>query len=274
MELNLAVVGALAFATAAAGALGGLGGAVILVPSLVLLGVEPAEAAPLGLMSVAAGSLAAAPVNLVEGVVHHRLGITMEVAASAGAVAGAVGGSLLPGSVLTRVLAVTTLIAAAMGLRRRGVRNPAQPAFAAERAGEWPGTLAGAYALGAGVVPYAARRVPLGLALMGVAGTVAGATGVSGGFLKTPALSEVMGIPVKVAAATTVFTIGITSGAALLVYLGQGGVDLRASAAVVLASLAGGRLGAWLQSAASPPVVRAVLSAVLVVVGVVIGVRG
>jgi uncharacterized membrane protein YfcA len=274
VELHLAVVAALAFVTSAAGALGGLGGAVILVPVLVLLGVDPAEAAPLGLLSVAAGSLAAAPVNLVEGVVHHRLGVTIEVAASAGAVAGAALASSLPASVGARVLAATALAASVAGALRRGVRNPPQPAFAAERSGEWPGTLAGAYVLGEGVVPYAARRVGAGLAAMAFTGVVSGATGVSGGFLKTPAMTEIMGIPVKVAAATTVFTVGITSGAALIVYAGDGRVDVHAGAAVVLAALAGGRIGAWLQSVLAPAIVRRVLSAVLFVVAITLAVTG
>ncbi len=274
MEVHLAVVGALAFVTAGAGTLGGIGGAVILVPALVLLGVDPADAAPLGLLSVAAGSLAAAPVNLSEGVVHHRLGVTIEVAASAGAVAGALVAASLPAAVGSRVLAVTALAAAAAGGFRRGVRNPPEPAFVAELSGEWPGTLAGAYALGEDVVPYAARRVRTGMALMGLSGVIAGATGVSGGFMKTPTMAEVMGIPVKVAAATTVFTVGVTSSAALIVYAGDGRIDVHAAAVVVLAALGGGRLGAWLASVLSPPLVRRTLSIVLLVVSVVLGVRG
>ena len=50
-----------AFVTAAIGTIGGLGGAIRLVPVLVLSGMEAKYAAPLGLVSVAAGSLAAAP---------------------------------------------------------------------------------------------------------------------------------------------------------------------------------------------------------------------
>ena len=274
MEIHLAVLGALAFATAAAGALGGLGGAVILVPTLVLLGADPVDAAPLGLLTVAAGSLAAAPVNLSEGVVHHRLGVTVEIVASAGAVGGALMASSLPAAVGARVLAVTALAAGVAGAVRRGVRNPPEPAFSAERSGEWPGTLAGAYVLDDGVVPYAARRIRAGLALMGLGGAIAGATGVGGGFLKTPVMAEIMDIPIKVAAATTIFTVGITAGAALIVYAGDGRIDVHAGAAVVLAALAGGRAGAWLQTVLPPEVVRRVLSLLLLVVSVVLGVRG
>jgi uncharacterized membrane protein YfcA len=59
---------------AALGALGGLGGAVILVPALVLAGLPAAEAGLLGLLSVAAGSVAAGAHQLRERSINHRLG--------------------------------------------------------------------------------------------------------------------------------------------------------------------------------------------------------
>src|SRR5437764_959255 len=74
----------LALVTASLGALGGLGGAVVLVPLLVLTGTPAREAAPLGLLSVASGSLAAGPRQLAELTVHHRLGVTSETMASVG----------------------------------------------------------------------------------------------------------------------------------------------------------------------------------------------
>jgi uncharacterized membrane protein YfcA len=56
----------LAFAAASVGALGGLGGAVLLVPALVLTGTSALAAAPLGLVCVAAGSIAAGSQQLAE----------------------------------------------------------------------------------------------------------------------------------------------------------------------------------------------------------------
>jgi uncharacterized protein len=247
---------------------------VLLVPLLVLTGMDPIEAAPLGLLSVAAGSLAAGAVQLAEGTVHHRLGITLEIAASLGAVGGALLAGVVSGGVVARVLGVSAIAAAVAGGLRRGVRNPSDSTFVGEVAGEWPGTLSGAYRLGDGVVPYQARRTGLGAGAMGLTGLVAGLSGVSGGFLKTPAMTEIMHVPVKVAASTTLFTVGVTSAAALAVYAGQGRIDTRTGAAVVAGALLGGRVGALLQTVLHPPVVRRVLSVVLVVVGVALVVRG
>jgi uncharacterized membrane protein YfcA len=251
---------ALSAATAALGSLGGLGGAMFLVPLLVLAGVEPQVAAPLGILSVAAGSLAAAPRQLDAGVVHHRLGIVLEIAASAGAIAGALVAHAASARLLTVLMAVVALGAAATGLRRRGVRNLPRAEFTAELAGEWPGSLAGAYRLGAGVVPYQASRVPLGLVAMAAAGLVSGLAGVGGGFIKTPAMSEIMHIPVKVAAATTTFMVGLTAATSLLVFEAQGRIDLAAAPLVVIGSLAGGAAGARLQDRLPPDRIRIVLA--------------
>ena len=263
----------LGLATALIGTLGGIGGAVLLVPVLVLLGVDPKLAAPLGILSVAAGSLAAAPRQLDEGVVHHRLGITLEITGSAGALVGALGSDLVPDSMLTRALAVIAVVAALAGGRRKGIRNQPQPAFASERLGEWPGTLGGTYRLGDEVVPYQARRLPTGLAAMLGAGLVSGVAGVGGGFIKTPTMSEVMHVPVKVAAATSTFTVGITAATSLIVFAGQGRIDLRAGAAVVVGGLVGGFVGSRLQQRLRPAHVRTFLSVALVLIGVILFVR-
>jgi uncharacterized membrane protein YfcA len=263
---------ALSVATAVVGALGGLGGAVFLVPALVLLGVEPQLAAPLGLLSVAAGSLAAGPRQLRDGLVHHRLGVTLELVASAGAIGGALLAAEISGRSLTLLLAVTAIGAALTGLRSRGVRNPPSAGFHAELAGEWPGTLGGAYRLGDSVVPYQAGRVPLGMVAMAGAGIISGLAGVGGGFIKTPAMTEIMRIPVKVAAATTTFTVGVTAATGLLVFWAQDRIDQEAGAAVVLGGLVGGLIGAVLQERLPPTQVRRVLSIALAGVGVVLGV--
>ena len=255
------------------GALGGLGGAVLLVPALVVTGMPAAEAAPLGLLTVAAGSIAAGPHQLSERSVNHRLGITTELFASAGAVVGAIASGLVSDRALPWLLAGVALAAAGVGARRKGLRNPPDPECEYSDVGERVDSLAGAYPLGGGVVPYWPRRVGSGLGFMGVAGLVAGSAGASGGFIKTPATSELMGVPMKVAAATTTFTVGITSSAALIVFALQGRIDVENGAVVIVGSLLGGQLGARVQSRMPPTTIRAVLTALLVTVAVVLVIR-
>jgi uncharacterized membrane protein YfcA len=252
------------------GSLGGIGGATLLVPVLLSLGVEPLVAAPLGLLAVAAGSLAAATRQLSDGLVHHRIGLTVELAASVGTVAGALASTQVSEVLLARVLGAAAIVGAIAALGRRGVRNRPVGAFDADVGGEWPGTLGGQYALEGRMVPYQARRLPLGLVASVVAGAVAGLSGVGGGFVKTPAMSEIMRVPVKVAGATTTFTLGITASTGLLIYGVQGRLEVRDGAAVVAGALVGGVVGARLQSRLHATIVRQLTGALLLLVAFVV----
>jgi uncharacterized membrane protein YfcA len=262
----------LSFGAAGIGALGGLGGAVLLVPALVVAGMEPAQAAPLGLLTVAASSLSASSTQLDEDTVNHRLGVTLEVSASAAAAIGALLSAVISPAVLTWLLAVAAIGAGIVTAARGGSRHQAS-ADAGAKPGERRGRLAGAYEEERGVIEYEARNIPVGVSVMGAAGLIAGMTGTSGGFIKTPVMNELMRLPIKVAASTTVFMVGITAASALIVYAVQGRIDPAAAGAVVVGGLAGGRAGAILQAHLPPALIRRFLGAVLVVVGVVLLVR-
>ena len=264
---------AFAAVTSAVGAIGGLGGAVLLVPMLVLTGTSARAAAPLGLVSVAAGSSAAGARQLGAGLVNHRIGVTTELFASAGVVTGAVASGLASDRVLKLVLAAVAFAAGVLGARRKGIRNQPDPGLTIDDVGEHVGAFSGVYQLGEGFVPYRAKRFREGAALFGVSGLVAGLAGASGGFVKTPASSEVMHVPVRVAAATTTFTIGVTSAAGLIVFALQGRIDVHACAAVCAGSIVGATAGAVVQARLAPPQVRRFLSAMLVVIAVVLVVR-
>ena len=119
--------------TSAVGAIGGLGGAVLLVPMLVLTGTSARAAAPLGLVSVAAGSSAAGARQLGGGLVNHRLGISTELFASAGVVTGAVASGLASDRVLKLVLAAVAFAAGVLGARRKGIRNQPDESTRLER---------------------------------------------------------------------------------------------------------------------------------------------
>lgn len=259
--------------TGIVGAVGGLGGAILLVPILVVAGMEAPLAAPLGLVSSAAVSIAAGAAQLGQRSVNHRLGVTVELVATTGAVIGAMVSNLIPNRVIELLLAAVALATAVASARRKGLRNPPDPTFGPDDVGERVGTIIGAYPLGDAVAPYRPRNLRLGLPLMGVAGLVAGMTGTSGGFIKTPAMSEVMHVPTKVAAATTTFTIGVTAAAALAVLTYQGRVDPLASAGVIVGGLAGAWAGARVQSMLQPAGIRLFVAVVLVIIALLLVLR-
>lgn len=269
---DLLIVG-LALMTSTVGSIGGLGGAILLVPLLTLGDMSIAEAAPLGLVSVIAGSVAAGRRQTNDGVVNHRFGIVTELGATTGAIVGVLLAGTLSNTTLTIVLAAVAMLAAVGGAWRRGVRWKPDPDLGARAVGERAGSLAGAYRLNDDVVPYAPTRMSLGVALMAVSGVVTGLAGVGGGFLKTPLSSEVMRLPAKVAAGTSTFTIGLTATTALLLMAIDGRVDVSDAALVVLGALAGGTIGSGLQRRMSPPVVRRATAALLAVISVVLVLR-
>jgi uncharacterized protein len=270
---SILLVGVLAFATATVGAIGGLGGAVLLVPGLVLLGWSPLEAAPVGIAMSAAGALAAVPRQSISGLTNHRLGVALEIPASIAAAAGALLSVHAPERALQYTLGAAAIVAALAGGLRRGQRN--LPVDGADLAAlsDRPGRLASAYPDHQGrVIPYEAHRLPAGVGLIGGAGLLAGLTGVSGGFIKTPVMSEVMRVPVKVAAATSMFMVGVTSAVTIAVYTDQGRITA-AIAPAVIGGLIGGRLGGALQAKLAAPLARRILSVTLLAIGIVVVVR-
>ena len=256
--------------TAAIGTIGGLGGALLLVPLLVATGTSAADAAPLGLVLVAAGSLAGGSRHLEDRSVNHRLGVTTEIPATAGVAVGALVSGAVTETALVYALAVVALGAAVAGGSRKGIRNAPHPAYGIEHVGERVGSLGGAVARFGGVAPYRVKRLPLGLCAMSVAGLVSGLSGVGGGFIKTPVMSEIMHVPVKVAAATSTFTVGITAAVGLLIFAAQGRIEVHPAAAVIIGSVAGGLAGARLQKRLRGPVVRRVISVILVGIAVLL----
>lgn len=262
-----------AFGTSAVGTLGGLGGAIILVPILVSTGMTPAEVAPLGLLSVVVGSTAAARRQMRAHTTHHRIGVVTESASTTGAIAGSLAAGVISEHALTLVLAAVALFAAVAGGRRKGTRWKPDPEAPQSVVGEWVGSLDGAYSLDGAVVPYRTRRIGAGLAAMGVSGIITGLSGVGGGFIKTPATSELMHAPVKVASSTTTFSIGITGASALFVKMTQGDLNVRYGAAVLLGSFVGGQVGSLVQSKLSPPTIRRFLSMMLIVIAAILVAR-
>lgn len=267
------VLMAASLGTAGLGALGGLGGAVLLVPLLVVSGLPASQAAPLGLISVAAGSVAAGAPQLRQRTVNHRLGVTTEIAATLGATMGALGSGLVSDDLLSQVLAAVAVVAGVAMLRPQGSGVAADEGDESLKIGEWPGQIGGVAPRRGAPVEYRAKRLPTGLALMWVSGVIAGVAGAGGGFVKTPVTAGIMGIPLKVAAATTTFTLGVTAAAGLVVFLLQGRVDPHAAAAVIAGSLTGGYLGARLQRRTPARVIRTGLGLALVGIAVVLWVR-
>ena len=250
---------AIALAGGLAGAVGaalGVGGGVFLIPILVLgFGVPMHYAVATSIVSVIATSSAAAGSNVERRTANMRLGMTLEIATSLGAIVGGLSAGWLSAEVLETLFGLLLVpTAVLMWLGRTEQENNH---FSTEGDGpvladtkiepvpddEW--SLGGCYYDEAErqMVCYRVQRMGAALGISGLAGCVSGLLGVGGGIFKVPALHLLCGVPIKAAAATSNFMIGVTAAASAFLYYGRGEVRPALTAATVLGVLVGSSLG-------------------------------
>lgn len=280
MELSLPFVFALiacGFFAGGLGALVGIGGGIVLVPTLVLgFGIDIRLAVACSLVSVVATSTAAGSVWVGKGIANMRLGMTLEVATTLGGISGGLLAASIAPSALSAIFAVLMAITAVLMFRGRDARASGKAVVEAALGEPEPkgheeiGKLAGSYfdTYSRSLVHYEASRLPLGSAISFFAGIVSGMLGVGGGFIKVPTMNLGMGVPIKVAAATSNFMMGVTAVSSLFVYLARGLVHPMLAAPVALGVVGGALTGTAIASRTSPRLVRLVLSVLLVFVAV------
>ncbi len=192
------------------GALLGLGGGVLLVPMLTLLfGFDFHVAVGASIVGVIATSSGAASAYLRDHLTNVRLGMTLELATTVGAlvggtVAGYLGHDAL--AVLFGLVLVYTSLSMARGNPELALEEPR-----------------GQVMVGNGV-SYNIHNYPVGLAIAAFAGSISGLLGIGGGIIKVPAMYLLMGVPLRIAAATSNFMVGVTAAASAFVYYARGDI--------------------------------------------------
>lgn len=270
--------------TGVLGAVLGTGGGVFLIPILVLgMGVPMHHAVATSILSVIATSSAVAGSNVERGTANMRLGMTLEIATSLGAIAGGLTAGWLAPRTLEGLFALAVLPTAVLMWRGRtehgdddddggGGESP-PTAEAPEPEGDSDGDLG---ILGAQYfdetegrfVAYRVQRLEAGLGVSFLAGNLSGLLGIGGGVFKVPALHLICGIPIRAAAATSNFMIGVTAAASAALYYGRGDVRPALTAAVVLGVLVGSAAGTVVNRRVRGDAVRRLFAVLLVAVAV------
>jgi hypothetical protein len=270
--LFTAVVWAISVVAGFLGSLTGLGGGVIIIPVLTLaLGVDMKYAMGATLISVIATSSGAAAAYVREGFTNIRIGMFLEIATTAGAVAGA----FLAGRVSTHALAVIfglVLIQSAWQSVARGYEAGAAPVPSDALARRL--RIGGSYPVDGEERAYGVRNVPAGFGIMFGAGALSGLLGIGSGALKVVAMDRAMKIPFKVSTTTSNFMIGVTAAASAGVYLKHGFIDPGLAMPVVLGVLAGALLGSKLLVRVPARTLRLVFAAVVLALAVEMIVNG
>jgi uncharacterized membrane protein YfcA len=207
------------------GALAGIGGGVILAPLVALYyGVPMHQAIGVSLVSVIATSTATSALYVEQHVTDIRLGMTLELATTMGALIAALMAKYIDRRTLAVMFAIflayssLSMVRKAWGSRMQ-VEDPPIP-------------------------DYKVERYPLGLLASLIAGGFSGLLGIGGGPIKVPVMYLFMKVPLRVATATSNFMIGVTAATSAVVFWGRGDVNVTMAAPLVAGVFAGSLLAA------------------------------
>ncbi|MDB4895499.1 MAG: hypothetical protein JWN15_1761 [Firmicutes bacterium] len=233
------------------GAMIGSGGGVFLIPLLtLLLGLPIRAAIGASIIAVIATSTASAIAYVGDELTNIRLGMTLELSTTVGAVLGGVTAAYLGKNLLAGLFALS-MAPTVISLWRR---KEDAPVPAGAQADGPPGPLDASFydpRLGH-AVEYRVKRLPVGMVVAFLAGNISGLLGIGGGAIKVPAMTLGMGVPIKAAAATSNFMIGVTAVASAYIYYSRGDINpliaVPTAIGVTIGALAGSRIGPRLRS--------------------------
>ncbi len=254
------------------GALGGVGGGLIIVPVLTLVfGVDIHLAAGASIVSVIATSSGATVAFLRDGWTNVRIAMFLQIATVVGAIFGALVATAVPVQILLLTLGIVLLISVVMQVARLSDEPGTEDLTGPDRF-----HLRGRYfsLRLQRDLDYQPTRVGAGFGLMGIAGVISGLLGIGSGALKVLAMDGVMHLPMKVSSATSNFMIGVTAAASVGIYIARGYVDARLVAPVTLGILIGAIIGARLLGRLTNRSVRIVFVPVLLVIAIETLLRG
>jgi hypothetical protein len=178
------------------------------------------------------------------GLIDWRLGIVMEVAAVAGAAAGAWG---------VRWISVD-LVAVAFS---------AVASWSAYRM--WNGGKASSGPDGVPRVSVTGKQYAIGLPAMFLIGGVSGVLGLGGGVFIVPILTELMHLPIRRAVGTSVFMVGMNAAAAGIVYYLHGDVPADSTSLLAGGVFVGAMIGSGIQHRLPAVALRRGFAIILVV---------
>jgi hypothetical protein len=243
-------LGLLAFglAVGAYGTLIGVGGAIFIVPVLLLVfHATPAQAAGTSLAVVFLNSATGALLYARQRKVDFRAGIWFAAATFPGAIAGAYLSKYFTGRTFEVSFAVLLLAIAAIVYRR-----PAEHVDPTVRQ------------------PY---QLWIGLVVSFVVGFISSAMGIGGGIFHVPAMIHLMSFPTPIAVATSTFILAFSTLVGAATHISLGHVLLLPAALMGVGAVAGARVGATFAKRARSALIVRLLSLTLVVVAIRLLVR-
>lgn len=254
------------------GSLLGLGGGVIIIPILTILFDLPIHTAiGISLVGVIATSTGAAMIYVREGMANVRLGVTLGLFTTAGAIAGAVIAGYVSSQALYMLFSAL-MFYTAYSMYSKTALEPVKPRQTLEEVAAGSAVLTGDRNLNHST--YIVKNIPGGMVFAAVAGIMSGLLGIGGGVINIPVMYLLMGLPLKAAAATSNFTIGVTASASAFVYFFRGHLDVLVAVPMVLGVFVGAAIGTRLNERVSSRVLKYLFIIVFIFVAVEMGLKG
>lgn len=247
------------------GALTGLGGGFIVIPTLVLIfHVNIHYAMGASLISVMATSSGTAAAFLRERFTNLRIGMFLETSAVVGAICGALLIAFVSKQLLMIIFSLVMFLSAYLTVRRKEESEHYTTSHPwAEKL-----KLDGEYPLKGQMKQYRVQHVPTALTIMGFAGMIAGLLGVGSGTIKVLAMDQAMRLPYKVSTTTSNFIIGITAAVSTGIYFTQGYIQPVITFPVVIGVLCGAFVGARVLSHLHTKWLRVIFAFVICFIGI------
>jgi uncharacterized protein len=243
------------------GSMLGVGGGILLVPLLTLfLDVPVKTAIGTSLVCVVVTSSASQVVYVARGLTNSRLGMTLEVATTLGALMGGITALLVSGRAIFGVFAAVLVYVLVSMEREPAPRRAVTPGSVLAASFTDPDS--------GDEVAYGVGHLPGGLALSFVAGNISGLLGVGGGAIKVPVMNLLMGVPLRAAIATSNLMIGVTAATGALIFFGRGLVEPRYAVPTAIGILLGAQLGPRLSGRLSAALLRRIFEVLLAVLAV------
>ncbi len=224
------------------GSLTGLGGASILIPILVFLGVPIKEAIACGMASIIATSSGSASSYVREKIANIRVAMFLEMFTTVGAIAGATITTLIS-PVFLYFFFAAFLATSFLKWKERASPSFSPPGWK-DRIARWL-NLQGSYYDEAyqRTIEYKVNHSLLGGAGMLLAGLAAGMLGIGAGAFKVTVQENLLQLPPKVSSTTSNFIIGMTALAGTSVYLYSGFLNLTLMGPMAVGTTIGAILG-------------------------------
>ncbi len=256
------------------GALGGLGGGVLIVPFLTLYFHVPISLAiGASIVSVIATSSGSAAAYVRDKISNIRIGTFLVLFTTTGAILGAFIEHITPVKVLFFIFGIVLIISVIPMLKKIGeeVPNVERNDPLAEKLG-----LYGEYydSVLKREVKYKVTGVKPGAAMMFMAGTISGLLGIGSGAFKVLAMDLAMRLPIKVSTTTSNFMIGVTAAASAGIYFFTGDVNPFIAAPVAIGVLLGAIIGTKILVRIRSSSVRKIFAVIILIVGLEMILRG